>query len=242
MGQERVIVSDIPGTTRDAIDSVFQRNDRQYVVIDTAGLRRKSRIEDPTERYSVIRSLRAVDRSDVVLMILDAVEGVTEQDKRIAGYAHEAGKAIVLVVNKWDLVEKDSNTINRFERNIREEFAFLQYAPTAFTSALTRQRVFQVLDLVDFVAEQSTRRVSTSVLNDTLAEATRLTPPPSDKGKRLKILYATQAGVKPPKFILFVNEPKLLHFSYKRYIENQLRQAFGFEGNPIWLLVRKRDK
>jgi len=242
LGRERVIVSDMPGTTRDAIDTVFRRNGRQYVVIDTAGLRRKSRVENPTERYSVIRSLRAIDRSDVVLMILDAVQGVTEQDKRIAGYAHEAGKATVLVVNKWDMVDKDATTINRFEAEIRRELAFLHYAPTAFTSALTKKRVYQVLDLVDFVAEQAARRVTTSVLNDVLAEATRLTPPPAEKGKRLKIFYATQAGVKPPKFILFVNEPKLLHFSYKRYLEKQLRQAFGFEGNPVWLLIRKREK
>lgn len=242
LGQERVIVSDVPGTTRDAIDTVFQRDNQEYVIIDTAGLRRKSRIEEPTERYSVIRSLRAIDRSDVVLVVIDATEGVTEQDKRIAGYAHEAGKAIILVVNKWDLIEKDANTINRFEEGIRMELPFLHYAPTAFVSALTRKRVPKLFDLVDFVAEQAARRVATSVLNEVIQEAVRLTPPPSDKGRRLKILYATQAGVKPPKFILFVNNPKLLHFSYKRYLENQLRQAFGFEGNPVWLLVRKRDE
>jgi len=242
LGQERVIVSNVPGTTRDAIDSVLKRNGTEYIIIDTAGLRRKARIEEPTERYSVIRSLRAVDRSDVVLMVVDAIEGVTEQDKRIAGYAHEAGKAMVLVVNKWDLIDKDSNTINAFEEDIRAELPFLHYAPTAFVSALTKKRVERLFELIDFVVEQATRRIATSVLNDVIHEAVRLTPPPTDKGKRLKILYATQAGVQPPKFILFVNDAKLLHFSYRRYLENQLRQAFGFEGNPVWLLIRKRDE
>ncbi len=242
LGQERVIVSDVPGTTRDAIDSVLKRNETEYIIIDTAGLRRKARIDQPTERYSVIRSLRAVDRSDVVLMVLDAAEGVTEQDKRIAGYAHEAGKAVVLVVNKWDLIDKDSNTINDFEEDIREELPFLHYAPTAFVSALTKKRVERLFELIDFVIEQATRRIATSLLNDVIHEAVRLTPPPTDKGRRFKVFYATQAGVQPPKFILFVNDAKLLHFSYRRYLENQLRQAFGFEGNPVWLLIRKREE
>lgn len=240
LGEERVIVSNIPGTTRDAIDTLFEREGRHYVIIDTAGIRRKSKIERKTERYSVIRTLRAVDRSDVVLIVLDAVEGVTEQDKRIAGYACEAGKALVIVVNKWDLVEKDERTINRYTERIRQELAFIKYAPVVFTSALTGKRVSKVLELVDFVAEQHSTRISTSYLNALIREAALQNPPPADKGRRLKILYATQSGVKPPRFILFVNNPELMHFSYLRYLENQLRQAYGFEGTPIRFILRKK--
>ena len=242
LGEERVIVSNIPGTTRDAIDTPFEKESRNYVIIDTAGMRRKSRIERPTEKYSVIRSLRAVDRSDVVLMIIDAVDGVTEQDKRIAGYAHETGKASVLVVNKWDLVEKDGRTINRYTEKVRQELAFMQYAPLIFISAVTGKRVPKVLELVDFVSEQHSMRITTSDLNNLIREATLQNPPPSDKTRRLKILYATQGGVKPPKFILFVNDPELMHFSYLRYLENQLRSAYGFEGTPIRFILRKRTK
>jgi len=242
LGEERVIVSNIPGTTRDAIDTPFERDGKHYVIIDTAGMRRRGRIDRPTEKYSVIRSLRAVDRSDVVLTVLDAVEEVTEQDKRIAGYAHEAGKASVIVVNKWDLVEKDDRTMNRYTERIRRELAFMQYAPLIFTSALTGKRVPRVLELVDFVAEQHATRISTADLNALIREAALQNPPPADRTRRLKILYATQGGVKPPKFILFVNDPELMHFSYLRYLENQIRSAYGFEGAPIRFALRRRGK
>lgn len=241
LGEERVIVSNIPGTTRDAIDSPFERNGKSYVIVDTAGMRRRNRIDLPAERYSVVRALRAIDRCDVALMLLDATEGVTEQDKRIVGYAHEKGKAIILVVNKWDLIEKDDKTMNKFEKKIREELSFLSYAPTLYISALTKQRVPKVLEMVDFVAEQASRRIPTADLNNLIREATQATPPPGDKHKKLKIFYATQGGVKPPTFILFVNEPELMHFSYERYLENQLRENYGFEGTPIRIFPRKRE-
>ncbi len=242
LGEERVIVSDIPGTTRDAIDTKFSRNEKTYLLIDTAGMRRKGRIDEPAERYSVIRSLRAVDRSDVVLMLIEAQEGVTEQDKKIAGYAHEAGKAMVLVVNKWDLVEKDDKTMLKYIETIRDELGFAQYAPTLFISALTGKRVPKVLELIDYVAEQHAMRIATANLNDLIQEAVHINPPPSDKGRRLKILYVTQGGVKPPTFIVFVNDPELMHFSYERFLENQLRSTFGFEGTPLRLIVRKRSE
>ncbi|OPY58932.1 MAG: GTPase Der [Pelotomaculum sp. PtaU1.Bin035] len=242
LGEDRVIVSKIPGTTRDAIDTPFERERKLYVIIDTAGIRRKSKVEGLTEKYSTIRSLRAVDRSDVALIVLDAFEGVTEQDKRIAGYAHEAGKASVIVVNKWDLVKKDGRTMNRFTESIRQELAFMQYAPLVFISALTGQRVPKVLALVDFVAEQHSARISTPDINVLVKEAVMQNPPPGDKTRRLKIMYATQGGVRPPKFILFVNDPELMHFSYRRYLENQIRSAYGFEGTPIWFGLRKRSK
>lgn len=242
LGEERVIVSNIPGTTRDAIDTPFEHEGKHYILIDTAGMRRKGRIDELTEQYSVSRSLRAVDRSDVILMLIDAVEGVTEQDKKIAGYAHEAGKGIVLVVNKWDLVEKDDKTMNRFEKDIREELSFMLYVPTLFVSAKTGQRVNRLLELVDFVAEQNSTRVTTATINTLVREWVHLNPPPSDKGKRLKILYMTQVGVKPPTFVCFVNDPELMHFSYKRYLENQLRKSFGFEGSPIRLVIRQKDE
>ncbi|MDD2212567.1 MAG: ribosome biogenesis GTPase Der [Clostridia bacterium] len=241
LGEERVIVSDLPGTTRDAIDSLFQKEGQHYLLIDTAGMRRKGNIEENTERYSVIRALRAVDRSDLVLIVLDAVEGVTEQDQRIAGYVHEAGKGVIIVINKWDLVAKDEQTIERFREKIRTQLAFMTYAPMIFVSALTKQRVIKIIELVDFVADQQCHRVSTSVLNEVLSEAVQLTPPPSYKGKKLKVLYSTQAGVKPPHFILFVNDPNLLHFSYLRYLENKLRENFGFEGTPIRITIKKRE-
>ncbi len=242
LGEERVLVSNIPGTTRDAIDTLFERADRKYVIIDTAGVRRKSKIGRKTERYSVIRALRAVDRSDVVLIMLDAVEGVTDQDKRIAGYALEAGKAMVIVVNKWDLIAKDDRTINFYTEKIRQELAFIKYVPVIFISALTGKRVFKVLELVNSVAEQNSARISTSDLNALLREATLQNPPPADKARRLKIFYATQSGVKPPRFILFCNNPDLMHFSYLRYLENRLRQAYGFEGTPVRFALRKRVK
>lgn len=240
LGEERVIVSNIPGTTRDAIDSYITRGDKKYSIIDTAGIRRRSKIGLSTERYSVIRSLRAVDRCDIVLMLIDAVEQLTEQDKRIAGYAHEKGRGSILVVNKWDLVKKDDRTANRYTENLRDGLAFMQYAPVMFVSALTHQRVHRVLDVVDYVSEQQNMRIATNDLNQLLSDAILHNATPQDKGRQLKIFYATQASVKPPTFILFVNDPDLMHFSYLRYLENQLRSAYGFEGTPIKLVMRKR--
>lgn len=242
LGQERTIVSDIPGTTRDSIDSAFEQDGQKYVLIDTAGMRRRGKISETTEKYSIIRTLRSVDRSDVVLMLLDAVDGVTEQDKKVAGYAHEAGKGVLIVVNKWDAIEKDGKTMKKFEEDIRENMAFLNYAPIIYISALTGQRSYQVLEWVKHISEQQNMRVPTSRLNEVIGEAMRLNPPPTDKGKKLKILYSTQVGVKPPKFVVYVNEPELVHFSYERYLINQLRQSFGFEGTPIWLLIRKNGE
>ena len=242
LGEDRVIVSNIPGTTRDAIDTPFEREGKHYVLIDTAGMRRKGRIEELTEQYSVVRSLRAVDRADVILMLIDAPDGVTEQDKKIAGYAHEAGKGIILTINKWDLIEKDDKTMKKFDKQVREELSFMLYAPTMYVSALTGQRVSKILELVDFVAEQNSTRLSTSTFNTLLREWVHLNPPPTDKGRRLKILYATQVGVKPPSFVLFVNDTELMHFSYKRYLENQVREHFGFEGSPIRMILRQKDE
>ncbi len=242
IGEERVIVSDIPGTTRDAIDTHFTKDGQSYVLIDTAGMRRKAKVDMPIERYSVIRSLRAVDRCDVVLMVINAEEGVTEQDKKIAGYAHEAGKASIIVVNKWDLIEKDSKTSLKFTETIREELGFIQYSPVLFTSALTKQRIQRVTELVKFVADQHAMRVATSVLNQVIEDATAINPPPSDRGRRLKIYFTTQPDVKPPTFIFFVNDPEIMHFSYLRFLENKLREAFGFEGTPLKLVVRGRKE
>jgi GTP-binding protein len=242
LGKNRVIVSDIPGTTRDAIDTPFENEGKHYILIDTAGMRRKGKIDELTEQYSVVRSLRAVDRSDVILMLLDATEGVTDQDKKIAGYAHDAGKGIVLIVNKWDLIEKDDKTINSFEKKLREQLGFMQYAPTMFVSAKTGQRVNKILELVDFVAEQNSTRVTTATLNTLVREWLHLNPPPTDKGRRLKVLYTTQVGVKPPTFVFFVNDPELMHFSYRRYLENQMRKHFGFEGTPIRIVIRQKDE
>lgn len=244
LGQERVIVSDIPGTTRDAIDTVLEKDGVSYVLIDTAGMRKKAKIEDESiERYSVVRSLSAVERADVVLMVLDAVDRVTEQDKKIAGYAHEAGKSLIIVVNKWDLVEKDSKTTLEYTQEIRNELAFMQYAPVLFISALTKQRVHRVLELVNYVAEQRSMRIATNVLNQVISDAVSINPTPSDKGKRLKIYYATQSGVNPPTIVFFVNDPEVMHFSYLRFLENKLRESFGFEGSPLRLVVRgKKDK
>lgn len=238
IGKERSIVSDVAGTTRDAIDTKIERNGLHYLFIDTAGMRRKARVDEPIEKYSVIRALRAVDRSDVVLMVLDASEGIIDQDKKIAGYAHEAGKGTVFVVNKWDLVEKHNTSTLRFTEEIRNEFAFLQYAPVLFVSALSKQRIHRLPELINYVAEQHAMRVSTSILNDVIQEAVAINPPPTSKGVRLKILYVTQVKTKPPTFVFFVNVPELMHFSYERYMENKLREAFGFEGTPIHIIVR----
>lgn len=242
LGQERVIVSNVPGTTRDSIDTYWTYNDTSFVLIDTAGMRRKAKVDIPVERYSVVRALRAVDRSDVAVLVLDAQDGVTEQDKKIAGYIHEAGKGCIIVVNKWDLIDKDSKTSQAFEEDIRRELVFLQYAPILFASALTKQRVNRLADMVKFVAEQQHMRVSTSVLNELLEDAQLTNPPPAKGGKLLRIYYMTQASVQPPTFILFVNEPRLMHFSYVRFLENRLRETFGFEGTPIRLILRgKRE-
>lgn len=242
LGQERVIVSDVAGTTRDAIDTKFDDGNTHFTLIDTAGMRRKGKIDMPIERYSVMRSLRAVDRADVVLMVISAPEGVTEQDKKIAGYAHESGKGCIIVVNKWDLIEKDDKTSLRFTEDIRDELGFLQYAPVLYTSALTKQRVYRVVDLVKYVAEQQAMRVQTSVLNQLVMDAVSINPPPSHKGKQLKIYFMTQADIKPPKFLVFVNDPELMHFSYLRFLENKLRESFGFEGTPLKLVVRGRKE
>ena len=243
MGEERVIVSDVAGTTRDAIDTHFMAEDTKFILIDTAGMRRKGKIDAPIERYSVMRALRAVDRADVVLVVLDATAGITEQDKKIAGYAHESGKAVVLIVNKWDIYEnKDEKSTLRFTDELRIELGFLQYAPVLYTSALTHQRVARVTDLVKYVADQASMRVKTSILNDLVRDMIVVNPPPAHKGKQLKIRYMTQADIRPPKFIVFVNEPELMHFSYLRYIENKLRESFGFEGTPLRLIVRGREE
>ncbi|KUO50479.1 MAG: ribosome-associated GTPase EngA [Desulfitibacter sp. BRH_c19] len=242
LGEDRVIVSNVPGTTRDAIDTYFEHEDQKFILIDTAGMRKKGKIHNPTERYSVIRSLRAIDRSDVALILIDSVEGVTEQDKKVAGYVHEAGKSSILVVNKWDLIEKDTKTMHEFDQKIRAELGFMQYAPTAYISALTGQRVMKLFELIRFVSEQANYRIPTPILNDFIRDIVAFTPPPTDKGNRLKILYVTQISVKPPSFRLFVNDPELFHFSYKRYVENQLRKTFGFEGNPIRLDISKRKE
>jgi GTP-binding protein len=241
-GTERVIVSDMPGTTRDAIDLLIERDDRRYLFVDTAGIRRKSKVEEAVEYYSVLRSIRAAEDADVVLMLLDASDSVTEQDKRIAGIAHEAGRALIIVVNKWDKVEKDEKTMDAYRETIRDELAYLSYAPIVFISALTGQRVQRLYELVNYVAEQHALRVKTSRLNELLSDATAVVPPPSKKGKQLKIYYLTQIKVKPPTFAVFVNEPELAHFSYMRFLENKLRETYGFEGTPIRLLVRKRSK
>lgn len=242
LGTERSIVSDVPGTTRDSIDSRWEHEGTKFVLIDTAGMRRKSKIDIPVERYSVVRALRAIDRADVVVMVLDAVDGVTEQDKKIVGYAHDAGKGSVIVVNKWDLIEKDSKTSLRFTDDIRDELGFLQYAPILYASALTKQRVHRLADLVKYVSEQQNMRISTSVLNQLIADAQLVNPAPLRSGRVLKIYYMTQASVRPPTFILFVNEPQLMHFSYLRFLENRLRESFGFEGTPIRLILRGKKE
>lgn len=242
LGEKRVIVSDVPGTTRDAIDTPFTYEGRKYTLIDTAGIRRKSRIKDATERYSVIRALRSVDRSDVALIMIDATDGVTEQDKKIAGYVHEQAKANIIVVNKWDLVKKDEHTMNIYDEKIRDELKFLAYSPILYVSAVTKQRVFKILDIVDFVVEQHNRRITTAELNRVVNEAVMLNPLPGGGGKKVKILYTTQVRTAPPTFVFFANHPELIHFSYLRYLENVLRQNFGFEGTPIRLLVRQNEK
>ena len=240
LGEERLIVSDIAGTTRDAIDTVIKRNGKEYVFIDTAGLRRKSRVKEDIERYSVIRTVAAVERCDVAILVIDAEEGVTEQDAKIAGIAHERGKGMIIAVNKWDLIEKDDKTIYKYTNQVREVLSFMPYAELVFVSAKTGQRFPKIFDLLDMVIENHALRVQTGVLNEILAEAVAMKQPPSDKGKRLKLYYMTQVSVKPPTFVVFVNDKKLTHFSYTRYLENQIRGAFGFKGTPIRIITRER--
>jgi GTP-binding protein len=243
LGEERVIVSEIAGTTRDSIDTPFERNGDRFVLIDTAGLRRKSKVADDIERFSVIRAVAAIERSDVCLLMTDAREGVTEQDKKIAGLAHEAGKGIVIVVNKWDLIEKETSTMKRFQKTLRAELAFMSYAPDVFISVLKKQRLDNVIELAKRVAEKRALRVPTGQLNSLIADAVMMKPPPSDKGRRLKIYYVSQVGVKPPLFLFKVNEEALMHFSYARYLENRIRAAFGFEGSSVKFICRgKGDK
>ncbi len=240
LGEERVIVSNVAGTTRDAIDSYFENEFGKYTFIDTAGIRRKSKVNENIEKYSVMRSLLAIERSDVCLMLIDATEGVTEQDAKIAGEAHEAGKGIILVINKWDEIEKDNHTVENFKRDTYNKLSYLTYAPIIFISAKTGQRVDKLYSLINDVAAQNARRVNTSVLNDVLNEAIALVQPPTDKGKRLKIYYMTQATTKPPTFIVFVNNKELFHFSYERYLVNQIRKEFGLQGTPIRMIVREK--
>ena len=240
--EERVIVSDVAGTTRDAIDTVIQKNGKEYVFIDTAGLRRKNKIKEDLERYSVIRTVSAVERCDVAVLVIDATEGITEQDAKIAGIAHERGKGMIIAVNKWDLVEKDDKTIYKFTNKIREVLAYMSYAELIFISAKTGQRFPKIFDMLDAVIENHAMRVQTGVLNEILAEAVAMKQPPSDKGKRLKLYYMTQVSVKPPTFVVFINDRQLMHFSYTRYIENQIRNTFGFRGTPIHIIARERKE
>lgn len=240
LGEERVIVSEIAGTTRDAVDTPYTIDDQQYVIIDTAGIRKRGKVYESTEKYSVLRALRAIERSDVVLLVINGEEGIREQDKRIAGYADEAGRAIVIVVNKWDAVEKEQHTMREFENDIRDQFQFLSYAPIVFLSAKTKSRLQTLLPLVNQVSNNHSLRVQTNVLNDIVMDAIARNPTPTDKGRRLKIYYATQVSVKPPTFVFFVNNPELLHFSYRRFLENRLRDAFGFTGTPIKIFARER--
>src|SRR5690625_1953254 len=240
LNEERVIVSDQPGTTRDAIDTHFVKDDQDYLIIDTAGMRKRGKVYESTEKYSVLRALKAIDRSDVVCVVIDAKEGIREQDKRVAGYAHEAGRGIVIIVNKWDTQQGTSMTMDQFEADIRDHFRYLSYAPILFVSAKTKQRLNTILPIVTSVSENHHKRIPTSVLNDVIMDAIVITPTPSLKGKRLKIYYATQVSVKPPSFAIFVNDPKLLHFTYKRFLENTIRQAFDFSGTPINIYPRER--
>jgi GTP-binding protein len=242
LGEERVIVSDVPGTTRDAIDTYFEVNGKRYVFIDTAGIRRQSKVEEEIEKYSVLRAWTAVDRSDVCIVMIDARDGVTEQDTKIAGYAHEQGKASIIAVNKWDLVAKQTGTMEEYRRNISRELEFMSYAPSVFISAKTGQRVDRIFELIDYVYGQACFRIQTGVLNDVLNEAVAMVQPPSDKGRRLKIYYMTQTGIKPPSFVLFVNNAELMHYSYERYLKNTLRSNFGFEGTPIRFTIKEKGE
>lgn len=241
LGEDRVIVSNVAGTTRDAIDTHFtSESGQEFLMIDTAGMRKSGKVYENTEKYSVMRAMRAIDRSDIVLMVINGEEGIREYDKRIAGFAHEAGKGVIIVVNKWDLVKKDTHTMKKFEEDIRKEFKYLDYAPIIFVSAKTKQRLHLLPDLIETISLNQNLRITSSVLNDVILDAVAIHPTPTDKGKRLKIFYGTQVAVKPPTFVMFVNEEELMHFSYARFLENQIRKAFPFEGTPIRILARRR--
>jgi GTP-binding protein len=242
LGEERVIVSEIPGTTRDAIDTPVEIDGQKYMIIDTAGIRRKSRIDNTLERYSVVRALGAIRRCDIALIVIDSTQEVTEQDTKIAGLVHEEGKGSILIMNKWDVIEKNTNTMSKYRKRLMNDLSYMTYAPSVFISAKTGQRVDRIVELVNFVYSQYTFRISTGVLNDCLADAVAVSEPPSDKGRRLKILYGTQVSVKPPTFVLFVNDPELMHYSYKRYLENYFRKTFGLEGTPLHIIVRQKTK
>ena len=241
-GESRVIVSNIAGTTRDAIDTDVKWNGREYVFIDTAGLRRKSKVKEEVEKYSIIRTVTAVERADVVVIVIDAIEGVTEQDAKIAGIAHENGKGVIIAVNKWDAIEKNDKTVYEYSNKVRQILSFMPYAEIMFISALTGQRLYKLFDMIDFVIENHSMRVETGILNEIMAEAVAMQQPPSDKGKRLKLFYITQVAVKPPTFVIFVNDKELMHFSYTRYIENKIREAFGFKGTPLRFIIRERKE
>ena len=242
LGENRAIVSDIAGTTRDAIDTEFENESGKYVLIDTAGIRRKSKVKESIEKFSIMRTLLAIERSDVCLMLVDATEGVTDQDAKIAGEAHEAGKGVIIVVNKWDAIEKQTGTLENYKKEVYDKLKYLSYAPMIFISAKTGQRVNKLFDLINYVAEQNALRVSTSVLNQVINEAIAIVQPPTDKGKRLKIYYGTQASTKPPTFVIFVNDKELFHFSYERYLVNQIRKEFGLEGTPVRIIVREKNE
>lgn len=242
LGEERVIVSDIAGTTRDAIDTTIKRNGTEYVFIDTAGLRRKNKIKEEIERYSIIRTVSAVERCNVAVLVIDATEGITDQDTKIAGIAHERGKGMIIVVNKWDAIEKDDKTMNKFTQDIRQKLSYMPYAELLFVSAETGQRLPKLFETIDAVIENHSLRIATGVLNEIMAEAVALNQPPSDKGKRLRLYYITQVSVKPPTFVIFVNDKELMHFSYTRYIENKIREAFGFRGTPLKFIIREREE
>lgn len=242
LNQERVIVSNIEGTTRDAIDTPFKREGKEYVVIDTAGIRKRGKVYENIEKYSVLRAMSAIERSDVVLVVIDGETGIREQDKHVAGYAHEAGKGVIIVYNKWDAVEKDDSTMHKIEKEIRAQFLYLNYAPILFVSALHKQRIHTILPVIDEVHDYSVMRIQTNVLNEVIMDAQLMTPPPTHKGQRLKIYYASQVSVAPPTIVLFVNDPELLHFSYKRYLENCLREAFSFKGTTLRIIARERKR
>lgn len=240
LGQERVIVSPVAGTTRDAVDSYFENEQGKFLFIDTAGMRRKSKVDERIEKFSVLRAVMAIERSDVCLIMIDANEGVTDQDTKVAGLAHDAGKACIIVVNKWDMIEKDGKTMDRMREDVRRDLAYMTYAPIIFISALTGQRVPRLFELIQYVRDQASLRITTGMLNSLLADAVARVQPPSDKGRRLKVYYMTQTGIRPPHFVCFCNEAKLFHFSYQRYIENQIRSTFGLEGTPIRMTIRQK--
>ncbi|SNX52763.1 ribosome biogenesis GTPase Der [Thermoanaerobacterium sp. RBIITD] len=242
VGEERVIVSDIPGTTRDAIDTYFEKDDKKYVIIDTAGMRKKGKITDQIERYSVIRALAAIDKSDICILVIDATEGPTEQDTKIVGYAYENKKALIIAVNKWDLIEKSNETVNEYTKLIKEKFSFIDFVPIIFISAKTGQRLNKLFEEINDIWEEYNKRIATGILNDVINEALLINPPPADKGRPLKVYYITQYGIKPPSFAVFVNDPEIMHFSYMRFLENTIRENFGFRGVPIKMEVRKKGE